>query len=61
MSGESSTGCKYGAGLYKKGFVYSLKTETPEEDRENRRRKSPPRTRSDFSDSRFVPDQHATK
>uniref|UniRef100_H3DLI3 RNA binding motif protein 27 n=1 Tax=Tetraodon nigroviridis TaxID=99883 RepID=H3DLI3_TETNG len=29
-----------------------VETETPEEDRENRRRKSPPRTRSDFSDSR---------
>lgn len=48
-------------GFITKGFVSSLKTETPEEDRENRRRKSPPRTRSDFSDSRFVSDQRATK
>lgn len=39
--------------LYIEVFICSLKPETPE-DRENRRRKSPPRNRSDFSDSRFA-------
>lgn len=44
--------------VYINVVVYSLKTETPEEDRENRRRRSPPRTRSDFSDPRFAPDMY---
>lgn len=33
--------------------VFSLKAETPEEERENRRRRSPLRNRSDFNESRY--------
>lgn len=50
---KSRAWCKYASWLYIKVFICSLKPETPE-DRENRRRKSPPRNRSDFSDSRFA-------